>query len=299
MQYLENDKLKIQVKELGAELCSIYSKTLDKEFMWQPGLEIWDHSSLILFPNPGRISRDRTIIGGKEYPATMHGFAWRRQFTVIENTGDMLVMELHSDEATRQSFPYEFTLRISFVLNDDKMIQKMDVVNKDEKTMYFCLGAHPGFYFPIILGETGDDYIIRFDREQNISRLLTQRGTMLLTGERVPYLTGCKDIQLSENYFDLGSHLLEGVDADTVTLLSKKSGHFVEMGIVGFPYMCLWGNAYKNAMICIEPWCGTSDMMNTDHVWETKLGIEHADAKTTFSRELSFRVGKMYKEKYK
>lgn len=291
MQCIENDKLRVRVKEIGAELCGIYSKALQREFMWQPGEEIWDHSSLILFPNPGRICRDRTIIDGKEYPASMHGFAWRKKFTVAERSTDRLVMELKSDEETRESFPYEFTLRVTYELNDAVLIQKMDVVNENNRSMFFCLGAHPGFYLPIELGESGNDYVIRFNRKQNISRLLNQKGTMLLTGERVPYLTDGDELQLSENYFDLGSHLLEGVDAETISLVSKKSGRFVEMGIKGFPYMCLWGNGYRNAMICIEPWCGTSDLMDTDHVWEHKMGIEEAKIGETFTRELSFRVG--------
>ena len=34
-----------------------------------------DHSCLTLFPNNGRIYKDRTVIGGRVYPATMQGFA--------------------------------------------------------------------------------------------------------------------------------------------------------------------------------------------------------------------------------
>ncbi len=74
MLTIENDRLRVRVKELGAELCGIYSKEHDTEYMWQPGYEIWDHSCLTLFPNNGRIYKDRTVIGGRVYPATMkHG----------------------------------------------------------------------------------------------------------------------------------------------------------------------------------------------------------------------------------
>ena len=76
-----------------------------------------------------------------------------------------------------------------------------------------------------------------------------------------------------------------------ITLLSKKSGRFVEMGIKDFPFMCLWGVPDKMQILSIEPWCGTSDLTNTDHVWETKLGIEKAEVGGTWTRTLTFRVG--------
>ena len=66
MLTIENDRLRVRVKEHGAELCGIYSKEHDTEYMWQPGYEIWDHSCLTLFPNNGRIYKDRTVIGGRD-----------------------------------------------------------------------------------------------------------------------------------------------------------------------------------------------------------------------------------------
>ncbi len=291
MQTITNGILRVSVKEAGAELCSIYDCRREMEYMWQPGHEIWDHSSLLLFPNPGRISRDRTIIDGKVYPATMHGFAKDSTFAVVSNTGDMLEMELRPTDFSRQYFPYDFRLRVIFRLEGEKLVQEFRVSCEDDKPMHFCLGAHPGFYLPLELGESGNDYILRFDRPQHIDRLGLQKGTNLLNGERTPYLYDETDVQLSEDYFNNGSLLLEGVAAESVTLLSTKSGRYVKMGIEGFPYMCLWGNGYKNFMMCIEPWCGTSDLADTDHVWETKLGIEHVNPGEEFVRTLTFEVG--------
>lgn len=237
MIILENRYLSVRVKEIGAELCGIYDKQLQKEYMWQPGYEIWDHSSLILFPNTGRISRDRVIIGGKTHPATMHGFAWRKEFHIVSCSSEELVMELYSDNETRVGFPYEFTLQVIFRLESNRLVQHLNVINRDSRRMYFCLGAHPGFYLPLELGESGEDYLIRFDKPQRINRLMTQDGTMLLTGERRVFMDSKREIQLSENFFNNGPLLLEGLNAGSVMLLSKKSGRFVQMGIQNFPYM--------------------------------------------------------------
>ena len=72
---LENDRVRIVVALRGAELCSLYSKDTDIEYLWQPGADTWPHHSLRLFPNAGRIARDSVIIAGETYPSMMHGFA--------------------------------------------------------------------------------------------------------------------------------------------------------------------------------------------------------------------------------
>ncbi|MBQ9428064.1 MAG: aldose 1-epimerase family protein [Clostridia bacterium] len=287
---LENEALRVKVATYGAELQSIYSKATEKEYIWQPGAELWDNHSILLFPTPGRIAHDRTIIGGKVYPATMHGFAKDMEFTAVKASRVKLVLDLASNEETRFFLPYEFIFRVSFELRGEVLEQKLEVINKDDKTVYFSVGAHPGFYCPIELGETGDDYVLDFDRPQNIKELVGEENTRLLTHKEKEWLCG-KEKPLSDHFFDNGPCLLGNVNADTITLRSKKSGHFIEMGIKDFPYMCLWGLGTKMQIFCIEPWCGMSDYTDTDHIWEHRIGIEHADAGDTFTRVLTFRVG--------
>lgn len=288
---LENDNLTVKVSTLGAELQGIYSKSTDKEYIWQPGAETWNTHSILLFPNPGRIAHDRTIIGGRVYPATMHGFAKDMEFAVAEQSGEKLVLELVSNDATRFFLPYEYCFRVSFTLKGDMLYQKLEVENRDNKKIYFSLGAHPGFYCPIELGESGDDYVLRFNKPQNMNKLIAEDATKLLTRDKIPFLKNETDIPLSETFFNDLPRLYGDVDADTITMLSTKSGRFVEMGIKGFPFMCLWGAPSKMSIVSIEPWCGMSDYTDTDHVWETKIGIEFADVGQTFERTLTFRVG--------
>lgn len=289
---LENDFMKIEVSTIGAELQSIYSKETQMEYLWQPGNETWPHHSMLLFPSPGRIAGDRTIIDGKVYPATMHGFANDMEFDVIEADDKHLLFQISATENTRKSFPYEFRLQVEFTIEEGTIVQKFRVINDDTRKVYFSLGAHPGFYCPIVLGETGDDYVLEFDCPQHIDNMELEEGTRLLTGKRIPYLQGEQEIKLHDHFFDDGPKILEGVCADFVTMKSKKSGHYVEVGIKDFPYMCLWGVGSRMSILCIEPWCGTSDLADTDHVWETKLGIESVDVGDVFERTMTFSVGK-------
>ena len=287
---LENDRVRIEVALRGAELCSLFSKDTGLEYLWQPGGDTWPHHSMLLFPNAGRIARDRVIIDGKTYPAMMHGFANDLEFECISSEGEVW-LQLKDTEYTRKYFPYQFRLQVGFSLLEDTVIQRFRVINEDNRRMYFSLGAHPGFYCPISLEESVDDYSLYFDSPQKINYLHLEQRTRLLTGETTAYLDDANEIKLVEDFFDKGPILLEGVNAKTITLRSKRSGYFMEMGISDFPYMCLWGVPGKMSLIAIEPWCGISDCFDTDHVWEHKMGIESVEVGETFERILTFRMG--------
>lgn len=288
---LENEFIKIEVCTKGAELQSLYSKKTDIEYLWQPGYDIWPHHSLLLFPSPGRIARDRVLVDGKVYPATMHGFASDMEFEVLESREDYALLQISATEKTRKSFPYEFRLQIEFSLKEEIVEQKFRVINDDSKRVYFSLGAHPGFYCPIVLGENSDSYSLEFDSPQCMNQLELQEGTRLLTGKKTEFLKNEKSIPISDQFFDKGPYIFEGVQAEFITMISKQSGHFVELGIKDFPYMCLWGVEKRMSILCIEPWCGVSDSVDTNHIWETKPGIEFADVGEQFERTLTFRVG--------
>ena len=70
MYQIKNNHLSVRVSNVGAQLTSLYSPDTGMEYLWQPGYETWPHSSMLLFPNPGRIAHDRVIVGLKEKKMT-------------------------------------------------------------------------------------------------------------------------------------------------------------------------------------------------------------------------------------
>lgn len=291
MYQLKNEHLQIRVSKVGAELTSLYSPKTQLEYLWQPGYETWPHHSMLLFPNPGRIAHDRVIIGGKVYPATMHGFANDMAFELVQHSENKLVLALSATEETKRTYPYDFCLQVEFILEGDKLTQTFRVINKGREPMYYCLGAHPGFYCPIVLGEQASDYALSFNCPQNLYMQELEENTRLLTGRETPYLVNETEIPLHDHFFDGGPMLFEGMKAQTVTLKSNRSGRFVEFGIDGFPNLCLWGVPTKMSLIAIEPWIGTSDRTDTNHIWEEKPGVQVVDAGKEKIHQLSFRVG--------
>jgi galactose mutarotase-like enzyme len=72
-----------------------------------------------------------------------------------------------------------------------------------------------------------------------------------------------------------------------VSLKSKNHGIALTVDISEFEYLGLW--AKPNApFICIEPWLGISDAINTNQYFTKKEGIQRLDAKEI--RVISFEI---------
>ncbi len=291
LYYLENESFKIRVNSRGAELESLYSKKLEREYLWQAASEAWSAHSLLLFPACGRVGRSRMIARGKEYPLPMHGFAKDAEFELVEKTDSTLTLVLKANEETLRMFPYDFALYVDFSLTEDKIVEGFRVVNNGGDDMYFSLGGHPAFFCPIDVTENADDYVLEFDCEQSIINYPYTDGTRLLMKDGGKVWLSGKEMPLSDSFFDNGPYLLGNVKANTVTLKSKKSGRFMEMAIKDFPFMTLWGVGKAMQIIAIEPWCGTSDVDGTNHVWEEKFGNEKVAPAEVFERRFEFRLG--------
>ena len=289
---LENEYLEVRISPIGAELKGIFSKETGKEYMWQPGKELWNHSSMLLFPNPGRINGDRVIIRGKEYPASMHGFASDLSFGVLERTEQKVSLVYDADEVSLQYLPYQYRIIIEFSIEGKLLLQRFQVINMDTEDIYFSIGYHPAFYLPLAIQELADDYVLRFSKEQTLFEEKTLDFCRLRLPEcDKPYICNESVIPLNNHFFDHESMIFSGVDADTITLESLKSGMFVELGIHNFPYLCLWGMPLMPYFICIEPWCGVSEKLDSNHIWEEKEGNVRVAKDDIFERTLTYRVG--------
>jgi len=288
---LSNQFLRIKIAAKGAQLMSLYREDLQKEFLWQGDPVSWGDRAPLLFPACSRIAGNRVTAEGKEYFIPVQGFAKNREFALLERTSDSVTLQLSADEETLGMFPYLFRLQVRYSLCGPVVHQQFAVINDGKKDMPFSLGVHPGFFCPIDLREETADYVLTFDREQHIYRYATEDVTKLLLHEKTPFIEG-RELPLSDTFFADGPKLLGGIAADWIRLSSRKSKCYVELGIKDFPYMAMWGLNKRMTFICLEPWCGTSDFADTDHVWETKPGNVHLAPGEKWTREIQYRMCK-------
>lgn len=116
--------------------------------------EFWNRHSPILFPNVGKTHGNTVLIKGTQYPTSQHGFARDSQFRCVKSAAEEAQFLFCSNEETREVYPYDFELYITYRLDGKNIFVDWKVKNPSEETIYFTIGAHPAFMFE---GSKGDE----------------------------------------------------------------------------------------------------------------------------------------------
>ncbi|GAB3693112.1 aldose 1-epimerase family protein [Spirosoma flavus] len=294
MTTLENDFLHVSIRSKGAELTSIVHKPSGIEHLWQADPTIWNWHAPNLFPVVGGCLNNQVLIDGKTYPMERHGFARQSEFEVTESTKNHAVFSLRSSEAIREHFPYEFEFQIMYELNANNLSVTYRVVNQDEKTLYFSVGAHPAFTVPFSTDETYEDYFLQFEQTEPLkTHMLSDSG--FFTGETKEVITersatSGSQLQLTKHLFDQDALVFKGLNSRSVAIRSNKHSHSVTVRFPEFPYLGLWAKPGA-PFVCIEPWLGCADSEGDLKPIEQKEAIQHVAAgkiyEASFSIELT------------
>ena len=146
MKYaLSNHYLSTTVDSLGAQLISIKKIGKDHEYIWKADPEVWGRHAPLLFPIVGRLKNDQYQFDGKDYSLGQHGFARNQEFEKLTADDDKLIFELKENEETQKSYPFLFSLRVTYTLWKNVLYNKYEVTNTENQDIYFSIGGHPGF----------------------------------------------------------------------------------------------------------------------------------------------------------
>lgn len=250
---LKNEKLSLTVSSLGAEMRSL--KTADgTEYLWQGDPKYWGDRAPNLFPFIGRLTNNSYKYLGKVYPMTIHGFAAAKEFVAVEQTQTRLVLELCSDPALKENYPFDFSLRIGYELKDAQVDITFRVENLCENTMPFGIGGHPGFNVPLEEGERFEDYEIEFSVPCCPDRVGFSPAVYMNGHDEIYPLREERFIDLRHDLFDEDAIILKNM-AREVTLRSRISGRGVQVTYPDLPYLGIWHWPKTDApYVCIEPW---------------------------------------------
>lgn len=279
---LENDVLKIEVNALGAELSSMMMKEDGTEYLWQGDPASWKRKAPVLFPIVGGLKDNEYYVDDKRYGLSQHGFARDMVFTLKEQSDQSLVYELMYSEETLTKYPYRFALTIGYTLEGNNLHIGYQVKNLDTDTIYFSIGAHPGFNVPLKKGETLEDYYVAFDQPETVSRYaLTANNTVGI--KCVPFLQEEQQFHLTQDTFHEGAIILLDLVSNKLALRSNKSDKAIIIVYEGFPYMGIWGMPHRSPFVCLEPWYGVADFDDTNKQYKTKKGIQTLEVGEEFS----------------
>lgn len=267
---IQNDKLKANFRELGAELVSLINIESGKEIMWSGNADFWGGISPVLFPIIGALKNEQYIIENQTYELPRHGFARRRIFAVKESSENEVVFELTSDEESLKIYPFQFSLEIKYTLAANKLTVDYLVKNLSQKQMYFSLGAHPGFAIDTENGLNYNDYEIAFSNDDELQ--INPLADNLISNQTQTIDLENKVLPLSYELFSKDALVMTNMRSKELTLRNNKNHHKVIFTFSNFPYFGIW--AAKNAdFVCLEPWQGIADLENHNQQLTEKFGI--------------------------
>ncbi len=289
MHNLENHLVSIKIKDIGAELCSLYEKHHDIEYIWYGDKSIWGRNAPVLFPIIGKVKDNAYKVNKKSYSLPQHGFARDCNFDLIEKTDTSLCFELLYSKETLKIYPFKFKLQIKYELIKNILEINYKVVNLDNDEIYFSLGAHPGFNCPLYPNENFDDYYLELEKHETLNTLcLNSEG--YFNNKSKPFLMNENKISLNYDIFKEDALVFKNLKSESVTLKSTKNQRQVKVSFKDFPYLGIWTKGKDAPFVCIEPWYGHADFEDFTGEFKNKEGILKLNINEEFNAKMSIEV---------
>ena len=291
---LKNSEMEVQVSSKGGELVSLRD-TDQTEYIWIGDATYWKRHAPQLFPCIGRLTNNQYRMDGALHEMGQHGFLRDYELTKVESeeqdiglggvagggdpTGEheaegdseaTVHLQLQSDASTRQLYDRDWIVDIFYSLCGKTLSVKFQVRNRDERTMRFAYGIHPGFNVPLNPVLRFEDYRLDFHEASTPKQMeLTERYR--ISGGMHDYaLEEGRYMPLQHSLFDHDAIILKDMP-HIVTLGSRMDDKKVTVSFPDMPYLGIWHAPETDApFVCIEPW---SSLPSTDGVideFETK-----------------------------
>lgn len=289
---LENNNLKIEVNDHGAELSTVYDKEKERQILWTADPAFWNRHSPVLFPNVGRYYGNHCLINGKSYESGQHGFARDKEFICTEKTDTSVTHLLKADDNTLVSWPFDFELYITHKLDGRTLTILWEVVNKDNKAMYFTIGGHPGFLVPILPDTSRNQYRLNFydKKEYTYCQVDMATGTVHPDKTHVLDLDENATCPITDHMFDDDALVFDGGQIEKVGISLPDGSPYIEMNCKGFPSFGIWSKSPEAPFVCLEPWMGRCDNYGYHDELSNKQYINQIEPDAVFEQSYSITV---------
>lgn len=285
MVTLENSEISIRINQKGAELQGLFDKTKQQEYMWSGDPAFWGKHSPVLFPIVGTLKEDTCYVNERPYKLSRHGFAREMEFAVAEQTATTATFRLESTPATLEKYPYHFRFDIHYAIEGRQLNVSYTIQNRGQEIMLFSVGGHPAFRLPIASGTAYEDYYLLFDQKETAGRWPISKDG-LIEKLSIPLLENTDKLPLKKELFYKDAIVLKHLQSQRVSLRSDSTTAGFTFDFAGFPYLGIW--AAKDAdFVCIEPWCGIADPVDSNQQLKDKEGINTLQPGELFERTWS------------
>lgn len=286
---ISNDKIRVSIDTLGAEMQSITASD-GTEYLWYGDRTFWGSRATNLFPYVGRLTEGKYHLGGKSYAMTPHGFAKRMEFAVTEQSESRIVFCLTENEETKEIYPFDFKFYLIYELDGATVYVTYQVDNRNDETMYFGLGGHPGFRLPLEEGKSFTDYRLTFSQPGLPARALLAPSYQM-SGTEVSYpLENDTTLPLRHDLFDDDAIILNHIDK-TVTLSAGEGTKGVTVHFPGMDYLGIWHTVKAEApFVCLEPWVSLPSRDGVVENFAQQGNLVALDAGETYRNKWSITV---------
>jgi galactose mutarotase-like enzyme len=271
---IENEYLKVEVTLNGGSLTSIFNKKTNREMLYQKDERSWMGQDVVIFPIIARLKDQECIIDNNVYKMKTHGLIRYAVLDIIDHKDNEITLGYKYNEETLKQYPFKFNFEVRYVLNDNSLIIEYRVYNLDDKDMYFNVGGHPALIVDGYETETKfvyDDVKLLFNEEYEVDQFFLDETGSLISHNDLVLLP--KEFEMTKDIIEEAKTLIYDVtDINDVTLVSKDKK--IVFDISKCNVLAIWTNPGFGNYICIEPWWGMPDFIDTNKVLSDKQLIQ-------------------------
>ena len=277
---ITNSKLSAIINHKGAELISLQAIDTKREYIWEGNPEFWAKHSPILFPIVGTLKENYFTYKSKIYQLSRHGFARDMVFDLISQNESEVIFSLKSNESKRENYPFDFELQIIYTLKDSELNISYKVLNKGNEAMYYSIGGHPALALP----HKFEDYNLQFEPNEILISYKLEND--LLSDKTMEIALNKNRLSLTYSLFENDALIFKKLKSKQIQIL-ENTIPILNFKFNDFPNFGIWTK--QNApFICLEPWVGYSDVLNTTGNIIEKEGIQLLAGNS--SRSYSFSI---------
>ena len=262
---------------LGGELLSYKLDGVEKihqgqECIDEYGKIYWKRHFPVLFPIVGKLKQNKTIINGRTYEMSQHGFARDMEFEPITKLDNFHSYVLRSNPSTLAKYPFEFSLYITYRTDENKLTTIYKVVNDGDNNMPFGIGGHPAFKIDMedLLNE---EYYLEFEQDEDKIHFLYLVDGLVGTEYAKNIMMDKRRIKITKDTFNNDAVIMKGITSNKINLKRRRGNKtLLTMDFEGFPYLGVWSKP-KAPFLCIEPWYSTADAVKSTGVFAQKSDI--------------------------
>lgn len=200
-----------------------------------------------LFPMFGRLKDETYTWEGNTYHMGIHGFAHTSRWEVAEHGNDFLRLVLESNEKTRNLYPFDFRVEMTFQCTRDELEILLRFENTGSVPMPYNYGFHPYF-----LADELSHVAVEARAGVRID---------LFSGKALPFGHDVITLAIPQGAPEAFAALAQ-LGSPTVIRIPQEGRQITMEQDESFTQMVFWTQAEKH-FLCVEPINGTANGLNT------------------------------------